>query len=110
MCGDEESASDVRGKDEGRASDARETRGVGCARTWETRGARRPRRVGCAGGHEGRVGCAGGGDEAPRRGAGEEARTKTGGCGAGEKQENQDGGRARTKTAAEEEADAVKAS
>ena len=34
MCGDEESASDVRGEDEGRASDARETRGDGCARTW----------------------------------------------------------------------------
>ena len=95
MCGDEESASDVRGEDEGRASDARETRGVGCARTWETRGARRPRRVGCAGGHEGsasdarggetdvrrrrgRVGCAGGG----RRGA--ETRSRRG-------SKNQDG-------------------
>ena len=39
-----------------------------------------------------RVGCAGGGDEAPRRGAGEEARTKTGGRGAGEKQRTKTGG------------------
>ena len=42
-----------------------------------------------------RVGCAGGGDEAPRRGAGEEARTKTGGRGAGEKQRTKTGGEPR---------------
>ena len=37
----------------------------------------------------------GGGDEAPRRGAGEEARTKTGGRGAGEKQRTKTGGEPR---------------